>query len=277
MTRQAPKRNGDYPEKLQGESETQEVIRLGSLSLLLTKRESTRAVSLFLGGPLKWCIYCELPKDASGAIKETGYLNKVRFDVLCSMEHSFAKGQDTKQLIRLLSQILSERYSTVKMLSFNDTSTKACDNRTDVSLAFMTFLYLEQTWYEKNFGAIVAPQSVNAVEALKRSFQELKEQPWETFWEYAYKGAPLSESVLKGMYERASSWKEFYEPIVDQIGIAEFCTWISHWSARYMLDNNIHFSTFTYWLPVRSYGLTLQKADLRRDSRRRRRNYTRKH
>lgn len=275
MSRRPAKRNGDYPEKNPQETETFQVIRLGSLSILLTKRESEKQITIYLGGPTRWCVYCELPK-VGGQLKDIGYLNKVRFDLLCSMEHSFAKGHDTKQLIRLLVQYIHENYPSVTHLSFNDTSTKACDNKVDTSLAFMTFLYTEQTWYEKNFRAFIATQSKANYEDLKRRFMDLKQKPWEEFWEYAYRGAdslPIPESVLKGIYDSSETWKEFYGSIVDRVGIAEFCNWISFWSQRYMHDHGIHFMTFTFHLPIRSYGLSFT---ISQKGGRRRRRYTRK-
>lgn len=273
MPRRPIKRNGDYPAKDPQETETFQVIHLGSLSLLLTKRESEKLITIYLGGPMRWCVYCELPKS-NGQLKEIGYLNKVRFDLLCSMEHSFAKGHDTKQVIRLLVQYIHDIYPSVTHLSFNDTSTKACDNSVDTSLAFMTFLYTGKTWYEKNFDAMIALQSKAEYEDLKKRFIDLKKKPWEEFWDYANRGAILQEPVLKALYESSETWEDFYGSIVDEVGIAEFCNWISAWSQRYAHDHRIQFMTFTFHLPIRSYGLSFTIDQ--KGGRRKRRRYTRK-
>jgi hypothetical protein len=130
------KRNGDYPKALNNEIITKKVIQLDALqSFLLVTYETNRIINIYLGGHDKWCIYSHLVKDDNNEIKEMGYITKIRYDKACSLNHRLTRGGDMTQLISFLIQYIYNTYPNVKEMTYNDLSTRSCDNDTDVSLA----------------------------------------------------------------------------------------------------------------------------------------------
>ncbi len=236
---------------------TKTKIKIGAnKSFLIVSYESNRTINIYVGGPEKWCINCELIKDGNN-IKSKGYLIKLRYDILCSLENIFVKGCDTKQLVGLLIQYINNKYPSVKELMFNDLSTRQCDNESDVNLAVMTYLYLEKTWYEKNFGAYIAEQSRKELERIISHYNESKETQWEeistTLRNNEYSG--LSDDEIKGLYESTETWKEFFETIFKKIEIADFCMFISGWIDIFILKYFNNLQGLSYIIPIKDYGL----------------------
>jgi hypothetical protein len=148
----------------------------------------------------------------------------VRYDLQCSLEHSFLKGIDTKQIIFLV-QYINNTYPAVKELIFSDLSTRHCDNNVDVNLAVMTYLYSEQTWYEKNFGAYIALTSEQEYTRIKLEYElldenNIKKVDWETICETIVNNITLtkmSNIELEELYNKSKSWRDFFEPIYNKI------------------------------------------------------------
>lgn len=168
------RRNGDYPIPQDNETLTKKTIRIGTIqTFLLVTHETNKSIHIYVGGHDKWCIYCDIIKDMdTKRIKEMGYITKIRFDISCSLEHTFARGGDTKMLIKFLIQYIFNTYPTVRELAFNDLSVRTCDNDTDVNLAVMTYLYSEETWYMKNFSAHVLPSYDNEWTNIKTRYEK---------------------------------------------------------------------------------------------------------
>jgi hypothetical protein len=242
---------------------TKTKIQIGtSQTFLVVSYESSRTINIYVGGPEKWCIHCELIKDKN-TIKPLGYLIKLRYDMLCSLEHSFAKGSDTKQLVMFLIQYINNKYPEVKELMFNDLSTRQCDNASDVNLAVMTYLYLEQTWYEKNFGAYLGEQSKSDFKRIKEYYNESKNIPWNemsiTIENNSY--SELTDDEMETLYKSTKTWKEFFETIYKRIDIADFCMFISSWINKFILKYFNNLQGLSYVMPIKDYKLKYMESE----------------
>ena len=281
------KRPCDYPNKRDNETITKTVIRIGaSQSFLVVKYESTKSINMYIGGHTKWCINCDIIKR-DGVIQPLGYLNQIRYDILCSLEHSFIKGIDTKNILYFLVQYINNTYPDVKELLFSDLSTKTCDNGIDVNLAVMTYLYSEQTWYEKNFGAYIAPISNEEYTRIKEGYKKVDKDgnnkvDWDTISETIYNTTSnddkmLTKLSLEELYNKSTTWKEFFEPIYSKIKIHKFCIFISSWLPRFI---NIYFNTLQglkYIIPIRDNRIDYVESEYKIGGRRFTRKSTRKH
>ena len=232
---------GDYPDKKNYETIIKKQIHIGSSSLLIVLYESNKSINIFIGGPEKWCIHCEVIKN-----KSLGYLIKIRYDILCSLNHNFAKGKDTKQILNLLIQYIYINYSYVKELSFNDLSIKKCDNKYDMNLAVMTYLYTGKTWYEKNFNAYIASHCKNTMKQYIHKLNESKLIDWDEMKDTITMEYPHIDIL----YEKSDSWKEFFETIYNNLEIADFCNALSPWIDSFILKFFNNLQGLTYCMPI---------------------------
>ena len=241
-----------YP--LHEPSETVQKIKItiGDKSVLLVKYEREKRINLYVGGHEKWCIHCELIKDGP-LVKPIGYLIKIRYDLACSLDSHFSRGHDIRQMLRFIIKYIHTTYPAVKELSFNDLSTKTCDDETDVNLAVMTYLYAGQTWYEKHFGAHTSPQSASGMAQSVSRVQEAKQIPWSEMKEVIQNRGtlPFREEELEELYTNAETWQGFFKPILRRIQIADFCIFISGWLDSFILRYFNTLQGFTFLLPVK--------------------------
>ena len=220
------------------------IAKIGSKHLKFSIYETENLVNIYIGGPRLFCIHTTVNKENSIFVqrglfdKATGTIEKIYYNQQCSLEHDFARGVDTNMIIYLLCQYIKDTYKYVTHLKFNDASSRTCDNGTDVSLAAMTYLYSEKTWYQKNFYAIMAPDYVARFNEIIKKFNEEKEKySWDAFNEIFIKGKlPLSENKMKVMYDSAATWIDFFKPLMADQGIAKFCNFLSPWLSQFIKD-----------------------------------------
>jgi hypothetical protein len=272
---------GDYPNARKYETINKTVVRISpTQSFLVVKYETSKSINLYIGGHVKWCIQCDIIKR-DNVIQQVGYLNQVRYDIKCSLEHSFVKGIDTKQIIYFTVQYIKDKYPEVKGLIFSDLSTRVCDNNVDVNLAVMTYLYSEQTWYEKNFGAYIAPMSETEYNIIRNEIRKTKDNKNKVSWEVmsetiTNEGTKMTDAYLEELYNKSNSWKEFFEPIYDKLKIDKFCIYISSWLPKFI---NKYFNTLQglkYILPIRDNRIVYVESEYNIGGRRFTRKSTRK-
>lgn len=278
------RRPGDYPNSRDGEIMTKTIIRIGKIqSFLLVSYESHKFINIYVGGHNKWCINCDLIKR-DNILQPLGYLNQVRYDLQCSLEHSFVKGIDTKQIINFLVQYINNKYPEVKELIFSDLSTRSCDNDAYVNLAVMTYLYSEKTWYEKNFGAYISPNSEAEWKQIKTLYEKVDKEghnkvDWETI-KYIIvndeKLTKMTDNELEELYNKSKTWKEFFEPIYNRIKIDKFCIYISSWLQRFILKYFNTLQGLKYILPIKDYNINYVESEYKNGGRRYTRRATRK-
>jgi hypothetical protein len=264
---------GYYPQKETNETIHKIKLLSGKKAVLLVKYETERRIKLYIGGHDKWCIYCELIKNEN-IIKQTGYLIKVRYDILCSLDEHYIKGRDTQQLMNMLIQYIFNTYPTVKELSFNDLSIKRCNNDADVNLAVMTYLYTGKTWYEKNFNAYPAMQSIPEITRILQKYNDAKKIQWDDMKEVIQNHSiiPFNETEIETLYANANTWKDFFEPIYAQMEIADFCNFISSWLDTFILYYFNNLQGLIYMIPIENKNIAYKELEYIRGGRR----YTKK-
>jgi hypothetical protein len=194
-------------------------------------------------------------------MKEEGYLIKIRYDMLCSVEENIQRGGDMTKLLNLLIQYINDTYPDVTRLIFNDLSVRRCDNGTATNLAVMTYLYSEKTWYEKNFDASVAPQSKKEFDAISAKLNESKTNlEWEVVKNtiHNYRTLP-KELEIEKMYKAATTWKEFFEPIKNKIDIDKFCIFVSPWLDSFIVKYFNTLMGISYSMPIKQRTITYTK------------------
>jgi hypothetical protein len=251
------KREGDYPKGLKG---IQHQLKMDNHTIILTTYETETSIIIYLGGVKHWCMHSTLHKY-NKKINEEGYLVKIRYDLLCSVEEKIQHGGDITKLLKLLIQYIHDKYPEVKYLSFNDLSTRRCDNGYDINLAVMTYLYSGKTWYEKNFNTTISIQSKETLDKIVKKLNNSKKQSWNVIKDtiYNYKELPYSESEIEKIYKDAITWNEFFEAILNKIKINNFCIFISPWIDRFIIQYFNNLMGLSYDMPIKETGLKYQK------------------
>jgi len=286
--RSQTKREGDYPSGL---TPTKRVaLKIDNHTIIQTIYETNSDIDIYLGGVKRWCIHCTLHKE-NNKIKEKGFLVKIRYDMLCSVEEKIKAGGDIKKLLQLLIQYIHDSYPDVKYLSFSDLSTRRCDNESTVNLAVMTYLYSGETWYEKNFDVTIAEQSKDTLDEIIKIFNKSKiNTPWSVIKStiYNYKELPFTEKELETLYDykelpklteqelekvykdvsfaetkgiKVTSWKDFFEPIFIRIGIERFCIFISPWLDRFISQYFNNLMGLSYDMPIKPTNIKYTKSE----------------
>lgn len=269
------KRDGDYPTHIKG---IQHQLKIDNHTIILTTYETETSIIIYLGGVKHWCIHSTIHKDDNNKIKEEGFLVKIRYDLLCSVEEKIQAGGDIKKLLQLLIQYIHDTYPEVTYLSFSDLSTfrekgiaepsglgtRRCNSGAHVNLAVMTYLYSGKTWYEKNFDATIAQQSKDTLDDIIKRWNKSKIQtPWYIIKEmmYNYKELPYTEKELEELYKEALTWNDFFEPIFQKIDIAQFCIFVSAWLDSYIIQYFNNLMGLTYDMPIKPTNIVYTKSE----------------
>jgi hypothetical protein len=123
-------------------------------------------------------------------------------------------------------------------------------------------LYTEKTWYEKNFGAYVSPQSENTFKDIIVKFNTSKKTlSWDVIRATInnYKQLPYTESEIEQMYQNTETWKDFFAPIQKKIDISGFCIFVSSWLESFILKYFNNLMGLTYRLPIKSTDIEYSK------------------
>lgn len=269
MSRPRAKKSGDYPEAEERETVDRKTIHIGNKRVLCVTYEKKKSINLFIGGHETWCIHAELIKDGN-KFKPRGYLIKIRYDTLCSLDHNFTRGHDTRMLLQWFIRYIHDIYSDVKELSFNDISIQTCDNQTDVSLAVMTYLYSGITWYQKTFGAVLSEESKSVFELYQKKLEDAKKISWDDMKDTIRNREllPYTEEELEGQYEAASTWKKFFEPIHRTVGMSAFCNFVSGWLDKFILKYFNNLQGIIYLLPIHPIPVSYTVKEYSRGGRR---------
>jgi hypothetical protein len=259
------RKNGDYPDEYNSNSYVSRYkISIGHQTILLTKYESDDEISLYFGGFLKWCIHCDINKQ-NGQINPLGNIIKLRYDILCSLDDKFSRGTDTKALVNLLLQYIHNNYPDVTTLEFNDLSWRPCDDGSPVDLTVMTYLWTGKTWYEKNFDAYISNKNNSNINYYnyKNKLELAKSLPWEKIVKIIKNGAKLgyTDEELKQRYETAQTWKEFFNPIVDEKGISSFCIFVSPWLTKFTNEYFSNLMSLVFIMPIKERGVKYEISD----------------
>lgn len=257
-----------------GTSEIKQTVKIGTKSLLMTIRENSDSVNIYIGGHDLYCIYIYIMKDKSiySSRFDTSIANLpgIEYNQNCSLEYNFRRGIDSTMILKFAITYVFNKYPHVKGISFNDASFRACDNGKQVSLAMMSYISTGQTWYEKNFGAYLTSESFTHFEPIKQKFQDAKATlSWEIMKGIMDNSFPIDESKMKELYESAKTWQEFFGPIKDAIDISGFCIFVEPWLNNF-INETMDYSILglKYILPVKDYAVVYTLSEYQRGGRR---------
>lgn len=240
-----------------GATQTQRTLRVGKKSLKLTFYENDDTITIFIGGHDLFCIDAFFYKPESSFARH-GFditnctLSHIYHNLHCSLEHNFQKGVDTKIIMLLLISYIKTHYPYIRTLSLNDTSFRTCDNGTHVELAEMSYIRTGKTWYESNFHAYLEEPYLTKFTQATSIFNERKKlYTWDMMKSYILGELPLQEAEIKRRFESAQTWQEFFGPLSEEIGIADFCVFVSQWLHRFLTTNlGFQFSFVQYRVPI---------------------------
>jgi len=262
------KKEGSIPE-----GSYQKHINVGQKRMILSiKTDEDGSITIYIGNREIYCIEAQLIKEDTGLFSEQGYLNKIRWDSLCSLDNEFKKGDDTIMIMKLLLTYIHDKHPEVKRMRFTDLSTKECDNGSKVNLAAMKYLTVGKTWYEDKFGAYLDEEGKVYFRTKEEKLHSLKQTSWDDLTSRFDIGKYMSidRERLREMYESSSTWQEFFLSIQKEVGIANFCIQISPWFDKFTKAFlNLNYLSLVYILPVKSY-LSYKNYDITRGGTRRR-------
>lgn len=233
-------------------------ILYNNKTFLLTIYESSDIITLFVGGRNVYCIEASIYKkdtplkDLSGFDISIGNFYKLEYDIECGVDSTFARGSDTKSLVKIMCSIIKNNYPYVTKLRFNDTSKRTCDNGDTVELPLMNYITGGETWYEFNFSAYLDDKTLEDYTKKDNKFQKIKKElTWNLFKKFITTNLPLDEKELETVYNETDNWQDFFSYILKKIGIAKFCMFISAWFKpfieSFLIFNIAHYS---YYLPI---------------------------
>lgn len=267
MNRPKQKVEGLIPPKESNETEKVSKITIGKKNLKLVLYDSNRKTTIYIGGHSVYCIYVDLIKN-NGIYSSIGYLNKIRYDSVCSLEHDFVRGFDTNMLIKLLLTYISRNYKNVKQLAFNDASSRACDNGASINLASMYYILHGKTWYEKYFNAFLQEQDLITFNTYASEFQKKKQTTnWETLLVTIpqLKKLSIPEVELEELYTNTKTWQDFFKSILNKMEISDFCIFIQPWLDNFMMRYFRHIIMgFQYQMPIKDYAIEYTESPYQR-------------
>jgi hypothetical protein len=196
--------------------------------MIITIFDCETSITINIGNTEIYCIDCTILKNNIG-VYDTGILTKARWDIDCSINDPFEKGDDSIIIIKLLLTYIKDKYPTVTQLLFTDMSTKTCDDGSSVNLASMKVFTDGKTWYESHFDVIMNKEYQDLYDNMKKYANEKKLlMTFENFIGYInINNIPLSIDELKIEYENSKTWKDFFSYIRNKIGVSKYCIWLS--------------------------------------------------
>jgi hypothetical protein len=216
-------------------------------SFLLTIRSNENFINVYLGGLDKYCVEAQITPQTSrfAAFQDAsiGYLTQIYYNAGCSIEGGFAKGVDTRRIVRLMISYIATTYPHVKMLKFTDASTLDCKYGV-VELPYFYYLLNGKTWYESRFNAINVDMQDKFNKA-HHQFTLLKQTlPWLDF-----KSITGIQESYASLYASTKTWQEFFRFIADAED--DMCTFVSPWLTAFMRRLfQFRFESAEYRLPV---------------------------
>lgn len=226
----------------------------------LTTFESTNGIRIFIGGHsniycLEGFIYKDTVMNNSYIDKSVGQLVQVYYDQACSLNGDFEKGIDTRNLIHLFLSIVKKNFTHVTQIKLTDASTKVCDNGSEVSLSNMLYARRGKTWYEHHFKATLDTKYTAMFDNAVRRFTAAKDTfSWEQFTPFIKGDLPLPQQEMKEIYNKATTWQEFFSTVANRIGDAEFCEFVSPWLNDFMATiMGFNFVMGFYYIPLTHY------------------------
>lgn len=256
--------DGKIPPPKQGARVTRKLVTVGIKRMIMTIHETDNSITIYVGNPRIYCIDVQLLKMINGDLYDRGNLSKIRWDKVCSLDDNFEKGTDSTMLLKLVISYIHSTYPMVKTLRFTDMSTKECDDGSNINLAALKYLTVGKTWYEDNFGATIDEERKAFYDTLGR---QLLEKKHNTSWDKLKTVVPVNklgipEDEVKSLYTKATTWQDFFNPIIQRIGKVQGCITFSPWFDGFVWGHlSMSFISLQYTLPIKDHGIQYVVSD----------------
>jgi hypothetical protein len=170
----------------------------------VTRKQIVIGKTLALGAKNK-CLYITIPNTG-----DTAHLHNVKTaDGGCEVQDAIIKGEKTVGMINLAFNIIKLSKPNIKYVTLDDRSNFMCyigDNKyLGVSLNAYNFLFYQQTWYEKNFGAYLQDEKLNN-EYIAKKENFYKRKPANFY----FNNIDL-DSHKQFLYNTTPDWKTFFD------------------------------------------------------------------
>ena len=243
-------------EYLNKEVWTLRVNEMGQRSIKLTVFEGESADTLYFGGHVKYCIDALIQKPESLFAERIdvsdAFLAHLYYDSTCSLENNFRRGIDSNMILKLCISYIKKNYDHIKTVSFTDTSYITCDDGKVVELPEMSYVRTGKTWYQTHFHAYLDPSDINKFNICEKRFQRAKDtMTWKEMKSYIIGKLPFDESIMKHLFETATTWQEFFGKLSEDMGISQFCSFVAPWLHKFIeTEMRFYFSSVRYIIPI---------------------------
>ena len=256
-------REGIIPKPKASQQVYTKYVTVRNKKMIMTFHESDTSITIYIGNSRIYCIDVQLLKKVNGEFYDQGHLTKIRWDRVCSLNDNFEKGTDSVMILKLILTYIFNTYP-IKSMTFTDLSTKECDDGSKINLAALKYLTVGKTWYEDNFGASIdESSSVFYSSLLKQLTTKKLNTTWEQLRGYIpMKSIPIEESKLQELYEKAGTWQEFFNPILQELGKSRLCKIFSPWFDTFVMGFlRMNYISLVYVLPIKDYGIRYTLSD----------------
>jgi hypothetical protein len=239
-----------YPPKKESHRELKFTVQTHQNKYLLTVRQSSSSILLYIGGQNQYCIECQIFPG-----NPIGHLSKIAYDEKCSLTNRFERGTDTKAIMALICSYLQNEYGYVKKLTFQDMSYRECSEKQTIDLAAFYYLLYGQTWYMLQMSATIPnKQQESLFKATSKDFLDKKASTtWSEFDKYITSSHPLPESDMITIYNNSKSWSEYFTVLRNKIGVEELCSYMAPWVTQFVKQMaQIQFTAIEFEMSVKN-------------------------
>ena len=257
-----------YPKK-PSQEETRKEIETSTNRYLLTLRKSATSTMIYMGGVNTWCIECQVIHDYPIA-----NLVKIVYDEKCSLSGKFKRGTDTKGLMALMLTYIRSNYPFVNQITFEDYSTRECDDKEQIDLACFNYLLKGKTWYMDKMGATIFTEKDQAdFNKATENFNKLKRKmSWEDYDSDIHFAHPLLPEEMKTIFHESNTWQEFFNNVLQKISklkespydvrlpkditkevvdLSDMCRYMNPWIKNFVKKHaNLDFTSIKFVMPI---------------------------
>ena len=233
-------------------AETKQVLVVGRKKLLATFHETIDSTSIYIGGSHYFCAYANITKPESSLSNvidtSIGHLARLSYNQGCDLEKQFQRRTDTRMILLLMIAVIKDTFPYVSRIQFTDTSYRVCNNGSVAELSELYYITTGHTWYESQFGAYLEGDAHTKFKIADTKFQEQKSRiPWDVM----RRTMGVTDDTWQPLYESATTWQEFFGPVRDKIGVADFCEFVAPWLHMFLFKTmRFHFSGVSYNIDI---------------------------
>jgi hypothetical protein len=232
--------------------ESKLVLKVGVKKLLATFHETVDSTSVYIGGTTHYCVHMNITKPESSIVNPdepyAADMVNLHYNQDCDLEKQFQRSTDTHMILLLMMSVIKDRFPYVTRVRFTDTSYRVCNNGIAAELSEVYYITSGRTWYETHFGAYLEGGDLAKFKTADAKFQEIKKK---ITWGALRRIMRVEDDTWQPLYESVATWQEFFEPIRNQLGAAEFCDFVAPWLHMFLFKlMRFHFAGVTYNIDI---------------------------